>query len=249
MFDAKKNMIDELLDGLKEPFTLGEAYERALSSGYTGRLEAFRMRFLRQVKAGRLLRVARDRYITDSSGLVRYSWDYSHEARNVVSEICAKTSDLRMSVFEIRQLNEFVNHLYGQNSIFISVADRAADFVFSDLQEAHVGRILLRPSPDEFYRYQMDGTIVLLDMPTEAPGCSRSQWQCAIEKWIVDLFAETLLKNMVNPPELPNVLNGVFEKYAVNESAMFRYAKRRGVDSDIRAFIEGKTTVKLRAIC
>lgn len=242
-------MIDGLLDGLKEPFTLGEAYERALLSGYTGRLEAFRMRFLRQVKAGRLLRIARDRYIAYGSGLVRYSWDYSDEAQNIVSEICAKTSDLRMSVFEIRQLNEFVNHLYGLNAIFVSVADHAADFVFSDLQEAHVGRILLRPSLDEFYRYQMDGTIVLLDMPTEAPGCSRSQWQCAIEKCLVDLFAEPLLKNMVSPLELPNVLNGVFEKYAVNESAMFRYAKRRGVDSDIRAFIGGKTKVKLRTLC
>ena len=242
-------MIEGLLDGLNEPFTLGEAYERALLSGYTGRLEAFRMRFLRQVKAGRLLRVARDRYITDSSGLVRYCWDYSDEARNIVSEICTKTSGLRMSVFEIRQLNEFVNHLYGQNSIFISVADQAADFVFSDLQEGHVGRILLRPSPDEFYRYQVDGMIVLLDMPTEAPGCSRSRWQCAIEKWLVDLFAEPLLKNIVSPQELPNVLNGVFEKYAVNESALFRYAKRRNVYSAIKSFILGKTTVKLRTIC
>ena len=242
-------MIEGLLDGLNEPFTLGEAYERALLSGYTGRLEAFRMRFLRQVKAGRLLRVARDRYITDSSGLVRYCWDYSDEARKIVSEICAKTSGLRMSVFEIRQLNEFVNHLYGQNSIFISVADQAADFVFSDLQEGHVGRILLRPSPDEFYRYQVDGMIVLLDMPTEAPGCSRSRWQCAIEKWLVDLFAEPLLKNIVSPQELPNVLNGVFEKYAVNESALFRYAKRRNVYSAIKSFILGKTTVKLRTIC
>lgn len=242
-------MIDELLDGLKEPFTLGEAYERALSSGYSGRLEAFRMRFLRQVKAGWLLRVARDRYVSGNSGLVRYSWGYSDEARNIVSEMRAKTNDLRMSVFEIRQLNEFVNHLYGQNVIFVSVADHAADFVFSDLQEAHVGKILLRPSADEFYRYQMDGTVVLLDMPTEAPGCSRSRWQCGIEKWLVDLFAEPLLKNMVSPSELPNVLNGGFEKYAVNESALFRYAKRRGVDSDIRAFIEGKTTVKLRTLC
>ena len=242
-------MIEGLLDGLNEPFTLGEAYERALLSGYTGRLEAFRMLFLRQVKAGRLLRVARDRYITDSSGLVRYCWDYSDEARNIASEICTKTSGLRMSVFEIRQLNEFVNHLYGQNSIFISVADQAADFVFSDLQEGHVGRILLRPSPDEFYRYQVDGMIVLLDMPTEAPGCSRSRWQCAIEKWLVDLFAEPLLKNIVSPQELPNVLNGVFEKYAVNESALFRYAKRRNVYSAIKSFILGKTTVKLRTIC
>ena len=54
---------------------------------------------------------------------------------------------------------------------------------------------------------------------------------------------------MVNPPELPNVQNGVFEKYAVNESAMFRYAKRRNVDIVIRDFIEEKTTVKLRTLC
>lgn len=246
---AKKNVNMLLLEGLKEPFSMNEAYERALSSGYLGRIEAFRMCFLRQVKAGRILRVARDRYITDASGLVRYSWDYSEESKKVASEICAKTDGLRFSIFEIRQLNEFVNHLYGQNTIFISVADRAADFVFSDLQEAHIGRILLRPSPDEFYRYQMDGTIVLQDMPTEAPGCSRSKWQCAIEKWLVDLFAASLLKNMVSPMELVDVLNGVFEKYAINESALFRYAKRRNVDIVIRDFIEEKTTVKLRTLC
>lgn len=248
-FGAKKNVFDGLLDGLKEPFTLGEAYERALSVGYSGRLEAFRMRFLRQVRAGRILRVARDRYVASTTGLVRYSWTYSEEVEDFVSEIRTKTTDLRFSVFEIRQLNEFVNHLYGQNVIFVSVADRAADFVFSDLQETRVGKILLRPSVDEFYRYQLDGTFVLLDMPTEAPGCSRSRWQCGIEKWLVDLVAEPILKNMVSPSELPNILNQAFGRYAVNESAFFRYAKRRGVDAVIRDFIAKNTTVKLRTLC
>jgi len=242
-------MIDELIVGLKEPFTVGEAYERALSSGYSKSVDAFRMLFLRQVRSGRLFRVARDRYIAGDSGVVGYSWKYSEDANRVVSEILSATDGLRFSVFEIRQLNEFVNHLYGLNSIFVAVADRAADFVFSDIQPSHVGKVLLRPSAEEFYRYQMDGTIVLLDLPTEAPGCSRSRWRCGIEKWLVDLFAEPLLKDLVSQSELPNILNLAFGRYAVNESALFRYAKRRTVDVVLRDFIAEKTTVKLRTTC
>lgn len=247
--DAKKNVIKRQLEVLKEPFTISEAYERALSSGYSQGVSAFRMCFLRQVKAGSFLRVARDRYVASTSGLVRYSWNYSDEVKALVAEIRATTNDLRFSVFEIRQLNEFVNHLFGQNTIFVSVADKAADFVFSNLQPTHVGKILLRPTADEFYRYQMDGTIVLLDLPTEAPGCSRSRWQCGIEKWLVDLFAEPLLKSLVSPSELPEILNAALGRYAVNESALFRYAKRRTADAVIRDFIAKNTTVKLRTIC
>lgn len=242
-------MEDRLLEGLNEPFALDEAYAKALSTGYSGRFEAFKMRFLRQVKDGRFLRIARDRYVSDTSGLVKYSWDYSETVKSIVAEIREGTNDLRLSVFEIRQLNEFVNHLYGQNTIFVSVADSAADFVFSNLQERHLGKVLLRPSVDELYRYQTDGTIVLWDMPTEAPGCSRSRWQSGIEKWLVDLFAEPILKSMVSSSELPNVLNGAFGRYAINESAFFRYAKRRTVDGAIRDFIAGNTAVKLRTSC
>lgn len=248
-FCAKKNMKKGLLEGMKEPFALDEAYAKALSTGYSGRIEAFKMRFLRQVKEGRFLRIARDQYVSDASGLIKYSWNYSEAVQNIVAEIRECTNDLRLSVFEIRQLNEFVNHLYGLNTVFVSVADHGADFVFSNLQERYLGKVLLRPSVEELYRYQTDGTIVLLDMPTEAPGCSRSRWQSGIEKWLVDLFAEPILKSMVSASELPNVLNGAFGRYAINESALFRYAKRRTVDAVIRDFIAGKTTVKLRTSC
>lgn len=226
-----------------------EAHALALSRGYQGSVDAFRMWFFRQVKAGGFLRIARNRYVSTACGMTRYEWAYSEDATNIASEIRAGTADLRFSVFEIRQLNEFVTHLYGQNTIFVSVADRTADFVFSNLQLTHVGKILLRPSAEELYRYQLDGTIVLLDLPTEAPGCSQLNWSCGIEKWMVDLFAEPLLRSMVSPAELPNVLNMAFSRYAVNESALFRYAKRRNADAEIRNFIAEQTTVRLRMPC
>lgn len=240
-------MIEEFLAGLKEPFTLHEAHKWASSLGYSGTVDAFKMRFLRQVKKGRYLRVARDLYLSRTSGLTRYSWQYSEVAMAIALEICTQFNDLRFSLFEIRQLNEFVNHLYGQNTIFISVADRAADFVFSELQESHLGKILLRPSTEVFHQYQVDGTIVLMDMPTESPRGGSLPWQCGIEKWLVDLFSDQILKVLVSPSELVNILNGTFERYAINESTLFRYAKRRTVESVIKKFIINKTTVKLRA--
>ena len=48
-------------------------------------------------------------------------------------------------VFELIQLNEFVNHLIGNNTIILSVESEMMDFVFMSLKDRYPGSVLLDP--------------------------------------------------------------------------------------------------------
>lgn len=46
--------------------------------------------------------------------------------------------------------------------------------------------------------------------------------------------------------EIPTVYEEAFLKYVIDESSLFRYAKRRGADKKIKKFIQDETNVQLR---
>ena len=63
---------------------------------------------------------------------------------------------------------------------------------------------------------------------------------------LVDLFADSLLKNAVSEGEYPIILDNAFHNFVLDENSMFRYAKRRNVAKKIREMIEEKTNISLR---
>ena len=51
---------------------------------------------------------------------------------------------------------------------------------------------------------------------------------------------------MFSESEYPTIYETAFKNFLVDESQMFRYAKRRKVDEKIKKFIQEETNVKLR---
>jgi hypothetical protein len=88
--------------------------------------------------------------------------------------------------------------------------------------------------------------IVIGRLVTGAPTGLDESWHMRIEKMLVDLMVELLLKESVSEGEYPTIYEDAFKKYVIDESCMFRYAKRRNADKRIRKFIKEQTTITLR---
>ena len=55
----------------------------------------------------------------------------------------------------------------------------------------------------------------------------------------MDLFSNIFTGRLIERSEYPAIFEDAFSKYYLNESKMFRYARRRNVESQIKEFMKG----------
>lgn len=67
-----------------------------------------------------------------------------------------------------------------------------------------------------------------------------------LEKLLVDLFSKKLTGKLISRSEYPGIYEGAFSRYSIDETKMFRYARRRHLESEIRTFIKEETNVELK---
>ena len=71
--------------------------------------------------------------------------------------------------------------------------------------------------------------------------------QASLEKLLVDLFSRKLTGQLIERDEYRQIYTDAFDKYVINESALFRYAGRRHLEREIRKFIAEETNIELRS--
>lgn len=69
----------------------------------------------------------------------------------------------------------------------------------------------------------------------------KSPW----EKLLVDLFSRKLTGHLIERAEYPAVYEEAFSKYLIDQKKMFRYARRRGVEEEMKELIRTSTNIKL----
>lgn len=194
--------------GEKSPYVLDYALRKAIAKGC-------------------LVHVGRNRYSFTKSKRF-YTHTYSQEACDVAQLLQSEYPFVDFQIFELTQLNEFVNHLIARNTIFISVENVAIDFVFDTLHNIYPGKVLLKPKEEEYYRYLVEGQIVLIRLPSESPKGLSVAWQSGLEKILVDISVDKLLSRMVYGGELQRIFDGAFDNYFLDMGTMLRYANRKG---------------------
>lgn len=215
-------------------------------SGGFGLSEAsFYKKFAEIVKEGEIIRVGRDRYCFSNGDKNRYEHEYSALANGVANLIKEQYPRLRFSVLELIQLNNFVNHQIVHNVVFLFAEEDIMEFVFDTLKEQYPGKVLLRPTPEIYHRYWSDDMIIIGKLTTEAPKGQAERWHTRIEKLLVDIVAESLLLESISESDYPHIYEDAFLRYVVDESCLFRYAKRRKVDKKIKVLIKAKTNITL----
>ena len=96
------------------------------------------------VNLGEIIRIGRNRYCLPNGKQIVYNHKYSELAEEVAVYVGEMFPYLDFSIFELTQMNDFVNHLVAHNVIYLSVESDVMDFVFDSLKEKYQGNTSTR---------------------------------------------------------------------------------------------------------
>lgn len=200
------------------------------------------------IKTSKIEHVGRNKYrrVTDIVNVTSYRNQYSETALQIISIMQEEFPLIECRIWELSWLNEFVNHQLGRNYIFLEVEKDGCEFVFDRIMSEFAGKVLLKPDQNQILRYGSNDSIIIDRLISESPKGKKEQYNLAIEKLIVDLFANKRLKEMISFGDYPVALENIFTMYEVDQVKMFRYARRRNKEQELREFLKTKTKVELK---
>lgn len=164
---------------------------------------------------------------------------YSDAATTLISEISEKFPYINFTVFETTLMNEFLNHLIAQNTVFVQTERDAGKFVFRYLQEKGYQNLLYKPSDNDFELYWNRDCIVVTDMVSEAPLSGDNPHEITLEKMLVDMYADKIISGTYSRAEYADVIEQADRIYNIDRVRMLRYAKRRNKKDVIKKYLEG----------
>lgn len=126
-------------------------------------------------------------------------------------------------------INEFMLHQPGKYYQLLEVDKDALESVFFYLKERNYS-VFLEPSEELIRTYMLDEKEpwIVKSLVTEAPIQQvKGVPTVTIEKLLVDIFCDPVIFNAQQGSEMNQIFKEAFEKYAVSESKMLRYAGRR----------------------
>lgn len=192
------------------------------------------------VRDGALTRLGYDSYSL-SSDLPKdeYIPVYSETAERLIMLISEKYPYVQFTVFETVLMNEFLNHLIAQNTVFIQVEKESSIYIFRFLQEQVIENVMYKPSKNVFNLYWSKDCVIVTDMISEAPIRADKPHSIMLEKMLVDMSSDKLIATIFSKAELPDVMEQAQSRYLLDKVRMLRYARRRNRQNVIMKYLEG----------
>ena len=191
---------------------------------------------------GTIKRIGRGHF--NSSNKMIYNYELSKTAQSISSYIQKQFSLIDFQIWELYQMNEFVNHQLSRNIIFVEVENMLDESIFNYLFDKY-SHVLYNADMDEYYKYSGEETIIVRKLISEAPPSIGQYKQASLEKILVDLFGRGISGSVISRSEYRDIFEDSFKKYVINQPKMFRYARRRGIEKNITDFIQDKTDITL----
>lgn len=198
-------------------------------------------------KENEIIAVGRGKYerLAEEEKKKRYAYVHSKEYQDIEKKITEKYPLVEFQMWELVQFNEFVNHQIAKNLIVVEVENMLDETVFDTLHREYP-YVLYSPQMEYYYRHKgEENTIVVLKLTSEAPK-PREGHSSPMEKLLVDIFVNKFSGHLIERSEYPAIVEDAFHKYYLDETKMFRYARRRNVEARMKAFIREETEIKLR---
>jgi hypothetical protein len=197
--------------------------------------------------SGLLIRVGRNKYVINKDGriLKQYKYQYSDKMQKIVSALETEFPLINFQAWESIQYNYFVNHQIAHNTLFVEVENQLENSVYEYLKDRFNSNVLLKPDINLYNLYVSDETIIVLNLITEAPANKNNKHGILLEKLLVDMMTNKLITMFVSKSEYTNVFENAFNMYCIDETKLFRYAKRRNADKRIFEYITKNTKVNL----
>lgn len=189
--------------------------------------------------AGELIHEGYNSYVVAGEAQrMKYKPRYSDHAEEIMTRVEEAYPLIKFTVFETLLMNDFLRHLIMQNTIFIQCEKDASAFVFRSLQEAGYKDLMYKPSEKEYEYYWSRNCVVVTDLISEAPTDHNDPHAVTIEKMMVDMYCDKNINWTYSQAEYPDVIKNVMEMYSVDLTKLYRYARRRNREKEIRAIIE-----------
>lgn len=188
-------------------------------------------------------------YVITQEDTVRRPYSYPHSAEYLALERCIQEAYplANYQMWELIQMNDFINHQIAKNVIFVEVDRMLVDTVY-EMLHVQYPYAMLQPDETTFYRQRGPATdVVVQRLVSEAPA-PEDHHSCAIEKLLVDLQSRKLTGRLIERSEYPRIYEDIFRKYAIDETRMFRYARRRNLHEVLVRFIQTQTNVHLMTV-
>ena len=184
------------------------------------------------VKEGTITKV--DNHFFYKGFLRKYKQKNMSTIKRRISDLLKKNyPDIDAVIYESTILNEWLNHQITQNVIFVEVEKYFMGPIFEYLKNELNIPILINPSVGDYYRYVVDNIIIVTQLITQTPK-TKHGYDIKIEKLIVDLYANNLLKEFVSEDEHSNILQSMYQTYVVNNKTILAYAKRRNLENVVK---------------
>ena len=189
--------------------------------------QKFKWTLFELVQNGLLCRIGTKRYI---AGLKKYKCELSDIGMSLNEYIKSTFPEVNYTIWESIQLNEWVNLLLNQNTVFIDVEKELLDFVVDSLMDAF-GKdytILVNPDENTVARYRRNNLIIVKKLYSRSP-MDRKCREIKLEKLLVDLLCDKNYLSMLDYSAVEDIFEGVKLNYAIDSTKMLNYAKRRGI--------------------
>ena len=190
-------------------------------------------------KDEKIFRISRDSYSIKKPDQKRiYKPFYTEESSKMISDLENRFPEMNFTVFESILLNDFLNHLIAQNTIYLFIDKDISSFAFDEIRSESDKPVLYNPSYDEFQRYWKRNCIVVLDLISRSPLNKDNRHDVVIEKMLVDIVAEKCIGAVFSRSELPDIYDIALRNFLVDKKKLISYAKRRSKADVIRQYME-----------
>lgn len=191
------------------------------------------------VREGQIIRLGYDAYSSpDGSTKKEYDPLYSDLALEVLNQIKETYPYVTFTVFETVMMNDFLNHLIAQNTVFIQAEKESSIYVFRFLQEKGYQNVMYKPGKDDFDLYWSRDEIVVTDIISEAPLRTDEPHKIMLEKMLVDMIADKLISTTYSKAEFPDVIEQAQRRYYLDKVRLLRYARRRNREKEMKQYLE-----------
>lgn len=198
------------------------------------------------VDKGILHRVSRGLYSLKENEGKAYIPEINKSLKYLSGKIYNQFPFIDTCIWSTKWLNEFMLHQPFRFYTIVEVEKEVMESVFYALKEQ--GKVVfLDPSEEILNNYVVNASepIIITRLTTEAPTQKINKVVTqTIEKLLVDLYCDPIIFSAQQGAELKRIYQTVFDKYNVDTTKMFRYARRRNKRDEIKSFINNQVKIR-----
>ena len=226
----------------RSSFDRNELYDFYLNSEPDLKESTFSWRIYDLKKKDIIKTIGRGLYVI--SYKPKYKPVLSNNALKIARKISERFEEINYAIWEIPWLNEFSQHQTFNQMIVVEVEKEFEESLYYFLNDSLQMNFFLNPDEKQikFYISEINSSVVIKRLVTRAPIIKIKEKKTTIptatlEKIMVDLFADENLFHFYQGSELIYIFERILNRYSINLTKLFSYAKRRKKEQEIKQFI------------